>query len=48
MPGQQKQTCAAPVIVTLPAQLDAAAADQAAGQITAAFTPAGTAAAGEP
>jgi len=37
MPGQQ--TCAAPVIVTLPAQLDAAAAEQAAGQITAAFTP---------
>src|SRR4029077_13594493 len=37
MPGQQ--TCAAPVIVTLPAQLDAAAAEQAADQITAAFTP---------
>ncbi len=37
MPGQQ--TCAPPVIVTLPAQLDAAAAEQAAGQITAAFTP---------
>ena len=37
MPGQQ--TCAPPVIVTLPAQLDAAAADQAADQITAAFTP---------
>ena len=37
MPGQQ--TCAAPVIVTLPARLDAAAAEQAAGQITAAFTP---------
>ena len=36
MPGQQ--TCAPPVIVTLPAQLDAAA-EQAAGQITAAFTP---------
>ena len=37
MPGQQ--TCTPPVIVTLPAQLDAAAAEQAAGQITAAFTP---------
>jgi hypothetical protein len=37
MPGQQ--TCAPPVIVTLPAQLDAAVAEQAAGQITAAFTP---------
>jgi anti-anti-sigma regulatory factor len=37
MPGQQ--TCAPPVIVTLPAQLDAAAAEQAADQITAAFTP---------
>ena len=37
MPGQQ--TCAPAVIVTLPAQLDAAAAEQAAGQITAAFTP---------
>ena len=37
MPGQQ--TCAPPVIVTLPAQLDAAAAGQAPGQITAAFTP---------
>jgi hypothetical protein len=37
MPGQQ--TCAPPVIVTFPAQLDAAAAEQAAGQITAAFTP---------
>jgi len=36
MPGQQ--TCAPPV-VTLPAELDAAAAEQAAGQITAAFTP---------
>jgi STAS domain len=36
MPGQQ--ACAPPV-VTLPAQLDAAAAEQAAGQITAAFTP---------
>ena len=37
MPDQQ--TCAPPVIVTLPAQLDAAAAEQAADQITAAFTP---------
>jgi hypothetical protein len=37
MPGQQ--TCTPPVIVTLPAELDAAAAEQAAGQITAAFTP---------
>ena len=37
VPGQQ--TCAAPVIVTFPAQLDAAAADQADGRITAAFTP---------
>jgi len=37
MPGQH--TCAPPVIVTLPARLDAAAAEQAAGQITAAFTP---------
>jgi anti-anti-sigma regulatory factor len=36
MPGQQ--TCAPPVIVTLPAQFDAAAAEQAADQITAAFT----------
>ena len=36
MPDQQ--TCAPPVIVTLPAQLDAVAAEQAAGQITAAFT----------
>ena len=36
MPGQQ--TCAPPV-VTLPAELDVAAAEQAAGQITAAFTP---------
>jgi hypothetical protein len=36
MPDQQ--TCVPP-IVTLPAQLDAAAAEQAAGQITAAFTP---------
>ena len=37
MPGQQ--TCARPVIVTLAARLDAAAAERAAGQITAAFTP---------
>ena len=37
MPGQH--TCAAPVIVTLPAWLDAAAAERAASQITAAFTP---------
>jgi len=37
MPGQQ--TCASPVIVTLPARLDAAVAEQAADQITAAFTP---------
>ena len=37
MPCQQ--TCAPPIIVTFPARLDAAAADQAAGQITAAFTP---------
>ena len=37
MPGQQ--TCAPPVIVTLPAQLVVAPAEQAAGQITAAFTP---------
>ena len=36
MPGQQP--CAPPV-VTLPAELDAAAAEHAAGQITAAFTP---------
>jgi hypothetical protein len=36
MPGQQP--CAPPV-VTLPAQLDAVAAEQAANQITAAFTP---------
>jgi anti-anti-sigma regulatory factor len=36
MPGQQP--CAPPV-VTLPAQLDAVAAEQAASQITAAFTP---------
>jgi hypothetical protein len=37
MPDQQ--TCVPSVIVTLPAQLDAAAAEQAADQITAAFTP---------
>ena len=37
MPDQQ--TCAPPVVVMLPAQLDAAAAEQAAGQIIAAFTP---------
>jgi hypothetical protein len=37
MPGQQ--TCAPTAIVTLPAQLDAAAAEQVTGQITAAFTP---------
>ena len=37
MPGQQ--TCAPPVIVTLPARINAAAAEQAADQITAAFTP---------
>src|SRR5690242_18484451 len=37
MPGQQ--TCAPPVIVTLPAQITAATAEQAAGQISAAFTP---------
>ena len=36
MPGQH---ICAPSVVTLPAQLDAAAAEQAAGQITAAFTP---------
>ena len=36
MPGQQP--CAPPV-VTLPAELDAAAAEHAVGQITAAFTP---------
>src|SRR5690349_20189735 len=35
MPGQQ--TCAAPVIVTLPDQLDTAAAERAADQITSAF-----------
>jgi anti-anti-sigma regulatory factor len=37
MPDQQ--TCASPVIVTLPARLDAAAAEQAADRITAAFIP---------
>ena len=37
MPGQEP--CTPPVIVTLPAQLDADAAEQAADQITAAFTP---------
>ena len=37
MPAQQ--TCVPAVVVTLPGQLDAAAAEQAAGQITAAFTP---------
>ena len=37
MPDQQ--TCAPPVIVTLPAQLDGAAAERTVGQITAAFTP---------
>jgi hypothetical protein len=36
MPGQE--TCTRPVNVTLPAQLDAGAAEQAAGQIAAAFT----------
>jgi hypothetical protein len=35
MPGQE--TCAPPVIVTLPAQITAATAEQAAGQISAAF-----------
>jgi hypothetical protein len=39
MPGQE--TCAPPVIVTLPAQINAATAEQAAGQISAAFTPCG-------
>jgi len=34
-----QQTSVASVIVTLPAQLDAAAAEQAADRITAAFTP---------
>jgi hypothetical protein len=37
MPDQQ--TCAPPVVVTLPAQFDAAAAEQAVSQIAAAFTP---------
>ena len=37
MPGQG--TCAPPVIVTLPAQINAATAEQAAGQISAAFAP---------
>jgi anti-anti-sigma factor len=37
MPGQE--TCAPPVIVTLPAQINAATAEQAAEQISAAFTP---------
>jgi anti-anti-sigma regulatory factor len=37
MPGQE--TADPPVIVTFPAQLDAATADHAAGQITAALTP---------
>jgi hypothetical protein len=37
MPGQE--TCAPPVIVTLPAQINAATAEQAAEQINAAFTP---------
>jgi hypothetical protein len=37
MPGQQ--TCGPTVIVTFPARLDAAAAEQAAGRITVAFTP---------
>ena len=36
MPGQE--ICAPPVIVTLPAQLNAATAEQAAGQISASFT----------
>jgi anti-anti-sigma regulatory factor len=34
-----QETSAPPVIVTLPARIDAAAAEQAADQITAAFTP---------
>src|SRR6266550_3577729 len=34
-----RETCAPPVIVTLPAQINAATAEQAAGQISAAFTP---------
>src|SRR5271166_6952758 len=37
MPDQE--TCAPPVIVTLPAQINAATAEQAAEQINAAFTP---------
>jgi len=37
MPGQE--TCAPPVIVTLPAQINAATAERAAEQISAAFTP---------
>ena len=37
MPGQQ--TCAPPVIVTLPAQITAATAERAAEWISAAFTP---------
>ena len=37
MPGQE--TCAPPVIMTLPAQITAATAEQAAEQISAAFTP---------
>jgi hypothetical protein len=37
MPGQE--TCSPPVIVTLPAQINAATAEQAAEQISAAFTP---------
>jgi hypothetical protein len=41
-PGQGdrlEEVTGPPVIVTLPGQLDAAAAERAAGQITAAFTP---------
>ena len=37
MPDQE--TCTTPVIVTLPARIDAAAAEHAADYITAAFTP---------
>ena len=37
MPGQE--TCAPPVIVTFPAQINTATAEQAAEQISAAFTP---------
>ena len=37
MPGQE--TCSPPVIVTLPAQINAATAEQAAGQVSAAFAP---------